>query len=151
MGTITYTKVNDSRGWWDITATGYAFGSETFSQRPIFGVVDTGSTLLYLPSDMVREFYSLEASAAFSDDLGVWLFGCNATLPSVTLGIEGARITVPSEYLNYYPNGDGTCWGGIQESPPSLGYSIFGDMLLKAAFVVFDAEGPRMGWASKSL
>ncbi|KAK0711600.1 aspartic peptidase domain-containing protein [Lasiosphaeris hirsuta] len=146
VGDITYTAANNSRGWWDIVATSYAVGEASgFVSRPLFGVVNTGSSLLYLPRDIVNTYYAGVASAVYNETIGrVWLFGCNETLPISTLGIEDTHVTIPSEYLNYWPNGDGTCWGRIQ-AEPGLGYSIYGNVLLKAAFVVFDTVGPRMG------
>lgn len=55
--------------------------------------------------------------------------------------------------MNYGPVTDGssTCFGGLQSSS-SIGINIFGDVALKAAFVVFDGSStPRVGWASKTL
>lgn len=44
-----------------------------------------------------------------------------------------------------------SCFGGLQSSS-AIGINIFGDVALKAAFVVFDgASTPRIGWASKNL
>ena len=61
---------------------------------------------------------------------------------------------VPGSYMNYAPlsAGSASCFGGIQ-SDASIGFSIFGDVFLKAQFVVFDnaAGGPQLGFAAKNL
>jgi aspergillopepsin I len=55
--------------------------------------------------------------------------------------------------MNYAPvvAGSSTCLGGLQDSATTNGFNIFGDIALKAAFVVFDAGSLRLGWASKPL
>lgn len=40
------------------------------------------------------------------------------------------------------------CYGGIQSSA-DIGINIFGDVALKAAYVVFNGETPSLGWAQK--
>lgn len=46
----------------------------------------------------------------------------------------------------------GGCYGGVQ-SDSSVGFSIYGDVFLKAVFVVFDGTDgeERVGLASKDL
>ncbi|KPM42973.1 Endothiapepsin [Neonectria ditissima] len=44
----------------------------------------------------------------------------------------------------------GMCFGGLQSSD-SAGINIFGDIALKAAFVVFDGANSRIGFAKKDL
>jgi aspergillopepsin I len=59
---------------------------------------------------------------------------------------------VPGDYIKYAPTGSSgkTCYGGIQPDT-GLGFSIFGDVALKAAFVVFDGGNQQLGWATKTL
>jgi aspergillopepsin I len=58
---------------------------------------------------------------------------------------------LPSEHLNYMPatRDNATCFGGIQ-SNNGLGFAIFGDVFLKSQYVVFDSEGPRLGFAAQA-
>lgn len=80
------------------------------------------------------------------------MYPCSATPPSFTFGVGSARITIPGEYIDFGPisTGSSSCFGGIQSSA-GIGINIFGDVALKAAFVVFDgASTPRLGWAARS-
>lgn len=61
------------------------------------------------------------------------------------------HAVIPGEYINYAPVSDGgdTCFGGIQGNQ-GLGFSIFGDIFLKSQYVVFDSQGPRLGFAAQA-
>lgn len=127
-------------------------GSGSFSSTSIDGIADTGTTLLYLPAAVVRAYYAQVSGSSNSASAGGYVFPCSATLPSFTFGVGSARITIPGDYIDFGPisTGSSSCFGGIQSSA-GLGINIFGDVALKAAFVVFDGSStPRLGWAPKS-
>lgn len=65
---------------------------------------------------------------------------------------DTANIRIPGKYLTYAPidSAGKKCFGGMQ-SDGGFGFAIFGDVAIKAAFVVFDAGRMRLGFASKSL
>lgn len=56
--------------------------------------------------------------------------------------------------MNYgvVETGSTKCFGGLQPNT-GIGLTIFGDVALKAAYVIFDetATTPRIGWAVKTL
>lgn len=152
-GALTYTDVDSSQGFWEFTSTGYAVGSGSFKSTSIDGIADTGTTLLYLPAAVVKAYYAQISGSENSASLGGYVFPCSVTPPSFTFGVESATITIPGDYIDFGPvsTGSSSCFGGIQSSA-DVGINIFGDVALKAAFVVFDgASTPRLGWATKSL
>ncbi|KXJ87061.1 aspartic peptidase domain-containing protein [Microdochium bolleyi] len=152
-GALTYTAVDSSQGFWDFTSTGYQVGSGSFKSTSVSGIADTGTTLLYLPASVVSAYYAQISGSQSSSSAGGYVFPCKATAPSFTFGVGSARITIPGSYMNFGPisTGSSQCFGGIQTSD-SVGINIFGDVALKAAFVVFEGgSSPRLGWASKSL
>lgn len=110
--------------------------------------LDTGTTLLYLPVDVVTAYYTQIVGAFFDAEYAAWLFPCTSVVPDFTFGIGAYRGVVPGKYIIYEPLGDDLCYGGIQITPEP-GLSIFGDILLKAQFVVFDHAIPRVGFANK--
>ncbi|KHN94407.1 secreted aspartic proteinase precursor [Metarhizium album ARSEF 1941] len=149
-GSITYTAVDNSQGLWGFTATGYAVGDDEPNYRPIPGIADTGTSLLLLDDDTVRAYYAQVSGSQYDSSQGGYTFGCGASLPDFTFGVEDSSITIPGAYMNYCPTDDSgsTCFGGIQSSA-GIGLNIFGDVALKAALVVFDAGNTRLGWAPK--
>ncbi|OTB00987.1 hypothetical protein M426DRAFT_14969 [Hypoxylon sp. CI-4A] len=149
-GDITYTDVDSSQGFWSFTSTGYGVG-DNFKQQSFDGIADTGTTLALLPDTIVEAYYKQVSGAKLDQQQGGYTFSCDATLPDFVFGVEDAKITIPGEYINYAAVDSSNCFGGIQ-SDSGIGFSIFGDVALKAAFVVFDQSqgSPRLGWASKS-
>ncbi|AEO71025.1 uncharacterized protein THITE_2092533 [Thermothielavioides terrestris NRRL 8126] len=152
-GEITYVPVNPDPGYWAFNSSGYAIGSGKFSASAITGIADTGTSLLYLPTAIVTAYYRQVEGATNSRTYGGYVFPCSSSLPSFTFGVADARITIPSAYINYAPitPGSSTCFGGLQSSS-GVGINIFGDVALKAAFVVFNGGSPpTIGWAQKPL
>ncbi|CAN8095280.1 unnamed protein product [Discula destructiva] len=151
-GEIAYTDIDTSDGFWTFTSTGYAVGSGSLSSTSITGIADTGTTLLYLPDEVVSDYYGQVSGSSSDATAGGYVLPCGTTPPPFSFGVGSATITIPGEYINFGPvTTDGSsCFGGIQSSA-TVGVNIFGDVALKAAFVVFDgASTPRIGWASKA-
>lgn len=147
-GSITYTAASGSQGYWSWTPTGYGVGSNGFNSQSFAGIADTGTSLLLLPSAMVDDYWSNVSGAAYDSGAAGYVFPCANTPPDFTFGVEDSTITVPGSYMSYgyaYQNDDTTCFGGIQSN--NGGLTLFGDIALKASFVVFDAGNMRLGWA----
>lgn len=126
-------------------------GSGSFVSSRVSGIADTGTTLLYLPDSIVRAYYGQIKGAQNSRSAGGYVFPCSATAPSFTFGVGSARYTIPGSFMNYGEAESNLCFGGLQSST-DIGTNIYGDVALKAAFVVFDgSSSPRLGWASKKL
>lgn len=151
---LTYTPVDSSAGYWTWTSTGYAIGpsSSSFTSRPMTGTVDTGTTIIMLPNDVVADYYAAVPGAAYSSADQAYVFACDAVLPDFTFGVEQATVTVPGRYLNasVAVGGKSRCAGGIQGGGVG-NLVIFGAPALEAAVVVFDAGNLRLGWANKTL
>ena len=141
-GSITYTNVNPSSGFWQIAVSGY--GSSPFN-----AIVDTGSSLIYLPSAILSAYYSKVSGAQNSNVYGGWVVPCGATLSNLSLRIGTFNAVVPGKYIVYGPVGGGsfTCYAGLQDGS-NLGFAILGDIFIKSNMVVFDnSASPRIGLA----
>ncbi|KAL9101059.1 MAG: hypothetical protein Q9163_003633 [Psora crenata] len=148
---ITYTAVDNSQGFWAFTTSAYRVGDGPLQTENIKSIADTGTSLLLLQDDVVDAYWAAVEGAESSQIEGGYVFPCDATLPDITLQVEGYAAVVPGSYMNYAPaSASGTCYGGIQSSG-GIGLSIFGDVYLKSQFVVFSNDGPRLGFAPKNL
>ncbi|KAF3011841.1 hypothetical protein G7054_g9226 [Neopestalotiopsis clavispora] len=129
-------------------------GSST-TTTTLTGIADTGTTLAFLPSDVCETYYASVSGATYSNSYGGYLFDCDADLPDFNFVISGTTITIPGDYVNYaaVDSAETQCYGGIQPDT-DIGFSIFGDIALKAAFVVFKDDGsstPQIGFANKAV
>ncbi|OTA68523.1 eukaryotic aspartyl protease [Hypoxylon sp. EC38] len=157
-GDITFVPVNASSGFWQFTADGYQVANSNAVSAPHQAIADTGTTLLLLPQEIVDAYYS-QVQGAVNDVRGAggYVFPCSATLPDYTAIIGSHQAVIPGDFINFAPV-DGntfetatTCFGGIQASPSTFPLSIYGDIFLKAQFVVFHGGNQQLGFASKSL
>lgn len=150
-GDITYVNVDTSQGWWQFSFTGYTVGTGSEAKSTINGIADTGTTLLYLPTAVVRAYYAKVSGSSNSNTYGGYVFPCSATLPDFSLTLNGVKQRVPGKYINYSPvqTGSSTCFGGIQTND-GIGFSIFGDIFLKSKYVVHElSTTPRIGFADQ--
>lgn len=107
---------------------------------------------MLLPTDVVSAYYAAIKTSSYDRVNGGYVFPCDTDLPDFSFGVGKAMVTVPGSYINYAPvdSANSSCYGGIQDDS-GIGFAIFGDVALKASFVVFDGENEQLGWASKKL
>lgn len=104
-----------------------------------------------IPNDIVSAYYKQVPQAQNNQQAGGWVFPCSTDLPSFTVAIGDYKAVIPGKHINFAPITDGseTCFGGIQGNE-GLEFSILGDVFLKSQYVVFDAQGPRLGFAPQA-
>ncbi|KAK8253314.1 aspartic peptidase domain-containing protein [Phyllosticta capitalensis] len=152
-GALTYTNVTttsvQTKGFWAVNITGYSVGKSPAVAKAIPAIIDTGTTLAYVPNDVAAAFYNAVPGASYSSTYGGYILPCSATPPPFNLTIGGVPQTVPGIYLVYGPvDYDGNCFGGLQAST-GMPFNVIGAIILKSQFVVFDnttAPG-RIGFA----
>ena len=107
---------------------------------------------MFLPDPMVEAFYLEVGGARYIESISTWAVRCSAVLPSFTTVINSDRAVVPGDSIRLGPVGEGSSWclGGIQ-SNMNIGVAVFGRVFLRSQYVIFDARGPRMGFAPHAV
>ncbi|OAR05832.1 hypothetical protein LLEC1_03750 [Akanthomyces lecanii] len=136
----SYVDVDSSQGYWGFSAT--------TANGEVHGIADTGTTLLLLDDQSVQAYYANVKSAKSEQQEGGYVFDCSETLPDYSFSVGEGNITIPGAIINYAQGSGGKCFGGIQAAG-NIPLNIFGDIALKAAYVIFDAGKNRLGWAQK--
>jgi hypothetical protein len=80
-----------------------------------------------------------------------YVFPSNTTasdLPDVTLDIGGQPCTIQKEYLGFADAGNQMVYGGIQ-SRGSMTFDIYGDVVLKNMYAIWDVGGNRFGFVQR--
>ncbi|KAH8816804.1 putative endothiapepsin [Xylogone sp. PMI_703] len=146
-GSITYTPVDSSNGFWEYASTSYKVGSSTFSSSGRTGISDTGTTLVLMDDSAVENYYDQVDGSSFSNREGGYVFPCDSDLPSLSIRIgSSAYATIPGSVINFQDLGNGQCFGGLQ-SVGGGSQNIYGDVFFNANYGVFSADGPKFGFA----
>ena len=103
VGRISYIPVNNTRGFWEITSESYAIGNGKYISTTLDGIVDSGTTLLLLPSAIVSIYYGKVTGARWDRVQGGYIFPCSTTLPSFTLRFGTYSAVIPGSYMKYAP------------------------------------------------
>lgn len=106
-GEIAYVPVDDSKGFWEFAANGFAVDGGIFRSTSIDAIADTGTTLLYLPDSVVDAYYGSVSSASYDSFQGGYTFPCGTKLPSITLAIGSYSAVVPGSFIEYAPVSQG--------------------------------------------
>ncbi|CEJ81492.1 hypothetical protein VHEMI01614 [[Torrubiella] hemipterigena] len=151
-GAISYTPAStDDLGHRLFKSNGYSIGSGATKSASITGTADTGTSLFILPDTIANAYWAGVKGAqkvAINNGAGhAWLYPCSTTLPSFNFNVGSGKATVPGADMNFAPNGNGQCVGGIATLSGLGGISIFGDVALKSNLVIFDDANNQLGWA----
>ncbi|KAL2139639.1 hypothetical protein VTI28DRAFT_4915 [Corynascus sepedonium] len=126
-------------------------------------LLDTGSSLTYLPDPLVSEIYSA-VGAVFDSNANAAYVPCslarNASAPSLTFTFSEPSITVEMNELILdlvtasgrrptFDNGSPACLFGI--GPAGAGTYVLGDTFLRSAYVVYDLENNEIAFAPTSF
>lgn len=146
---LSYTPVNQSQGLWAIQLDGYTVGDLTSKQFSVeTAAVDTGTSVLMLPNQIVHDYYSQIPSARNDRAMNGFIFDCDDDIPDLSVKIGNYTATIPSDFMVYAElgemDGEMTCYGSLQ-GQGGLEFSVLGHPFLKCQYVVFDMGEMRLG------
>lgn len=155
-GNLSWQPLINGSKFWETTFQGFNVGpGDQWLVSTWKTIIDTGTTLMLMPDDLVALYYQNVTGAAYDPIMDAYLYPCNTSLPDLHIGWSNDwyYATIPGKFMNYTDmldmNDSVNCYGGIQ--PVSgLPFSIFGDVFLKALYAVFDQGNSRVGFGDKS-
>lgn len=110
-------------------------------------IIDTGTTIIVAPAEIVRHLHAGIKGAVFTLKSG-WLIPCaaNSTNEKVAFELAGKTFTVPvSDLVREQSSEKNLCYSGLIES--DLPFTVMGDVFLKSWYSVFDFGQNRVGFA----
>jgi hypothetical protein len=112
-------------------------------------IIDSGTTLLFLPANITRSINSLwSPPAEYNDSSQTYFVQCNALAPRVGVQIDSQTFWVsPKDLVQDAGIGTRTCMSGVQ--PGNDGISVLGDVFLKSVVAVFDVGAGEMRFAAR--
>ncbi|RCI02596.1 hypothetical protein CU098_006375 [Rhizopus stolonifer] len=152
---VPITQKNAFASYWAVDVDSISVGSNfTKTYEPkIAALVDTGSTLVYLPREIMSSVFQ-GIPGLRRDFLGQFIVPCNTThLPDITFTMNNENFTITPEHyvitsgaLAYTPE---SCYTYLQESPPFVD-AILGYGFLQQFVSVYDNENKRIGFAQRA-
>ncbi|QKX57944.1 uncharacterized protein TRUGW13939_05064 [Talaromyces rugulosus] len=156
-GKIANISVDPTNGFWQFTSASFKVGDNGDTKQmttTTVAIADTGTSLMLVSPEAAQGYYEQVEGSVNSEEVGGYMFPCNAQLPTFTVAVGKSTATIPSNVVSFAQVGtdmSGTeyCYGGIQSSEDSK-FMIFGDVFLKTMFVIFDQRGPSLGLATSA-
>lgn len=147
------SATNGTQLFWNIASDGVSVNGAAPSGS-LAAVIDSGTSLIFVPSDVAQAIYSQIPNAQPSTDpqlQGFYTAPCDEiTSANVSFVFGGKSFNVdPADFnLGSVQNDPTTCVAGIGDGGSnSGGLAILGDEFMKNWYSVFDLGGERVGFA----
>ena len=154
-GTLTYFPKLTSgtpAAYWGISIASFTYGSTTLASSGS-GIVDTGTTLIYIPTSAYNKFLSAAGGKTDSSS-GLAVFTKKPTsnfgikFGSTTYTLTPAQYLVPTAQYSYYGLTSGKYYAWINDGGSSGVNTIIGQKFLENYYSVFDTTNSRIGFAT---
>lgn len=84
--------------YWLVTMDGVKFGDTVIASSPTGGIMDTGTSLIYGPQAEVMAM-TAGMGAQYVPQVGLFLIGCDTTIPDLEFTLGGQGYTIPGDQL----------------------------------------------------
>lgn len=144
-GDITYTAVGKDGGDWAIPLDDMAYDGKKASVGGNLAYIDTGTSFIFGPEDLVKKFHANIPGAEAMDDAS-FSVPCDANKP-FTVTFSGNDYTIsPKDWISP-KDGAGKCTSNIYGHEVVQGAWLLGDTFLKNVYAVFDKDKKQIGFA----
>lgn len=149
-GKIKYAPVR-RKAYWEVEMEAMTFGDETLELANTGAAIDTGTSLIALPTDIATMLNAqIGAKKSWT---GQYTIDCSKipSLPDLGFVFNGEEYKLKA--TDYIMNVQGTCISGFQGldiNVPGGDLWIIGDIFLKRYFTVYDMERHAVGFAKSA-
>ncbi|KAK2684087.1 Aspartic peptidase A1 family [Fusarium oxysporum f. sp. vasinfectum] len=154
-GSITYFPTLTSgtaSNYWGISVSGFTYGSTTLATSGS-GIVDTGTTLIYIPTSAYNKFLSAAGGSTDSSS-GLAAFTKKPTanfgikFGSTTYTLTPAQYLIPTAQYTNFGLSSGKYYAWIFDGGSSGVNTIIGQKFLENYYSVYDTTNSRIGFAT---
>ncbi|KAF4455965.1 putative aspartic proteinase precursor [Fusarium austroafricanum] len=154
-GSIQYfptLKSGSAAPYWGISIAGFTYGSTTLSSSGS-GIVDTGTTLIYIPTSAYNKFLSTAGGRTDSTS-GLAIFSTKPTgnfgikFGSTTYTLTPAQYLIPTAQYTNFGLTTGKYYTWISDGGSSGVNTIIGQKFLENYYSVYDTTNSRIGFAT---
>jgi len=155
-GSITYTptlKSGSFAPYWGISVSGISYGGSSLGSGS--AIVDTGTTLIYIPSTAYSRFLSATGGRTDSSS-GLAKFTTKPTgnfaftIGGATFSLTPAQYLVPTAEYSLFGLSSGSYYSWINTGGSSGVNFIIGQKFLESFYSVFDTTNARVGFAPRT-
>jgi hypothetical protein len=154
-GSITYFPTLTSgtaSNYWGISVSGFTYGSTTLATSGN-GIVDTGTTLIYIPTSAYNKFLCAAGGSTDSSS-GLAAFTKKPTanfgikFGSTTYTLTPAQYLIPTAQYTNFGLSSGKYYAWIFDGGSSGVNTIIGQKFLENYYSVYDTTNSRIGFAT---
>ncbi|KAL6900054.1 aspartic peptidase domain-containing protein [Trichoderma evansii] len=154
-GSLSYFNTlqsGDAAAYWGISIASFTYGSTTLASSAT-GIVDTGTTLIYIPTKAYNKFLSATGGSTDSSS-GLSVFSSKPTanfgikFGSTTFTLTPAQYLVPTSQYSEFGLSSGSYYSFINDGGSSGVDTIIGQKFLENYYSVFDTTNSRIGFAT---
>ncbi|EIW82660.1 acid protease [Coniophora puteana RWD-64-598 SS2] len=151
-GPVSWVPVT-SKTYWAVSMDGMIVNQKTVP-TVLTGIIDTGTTLVYVPSYIAQQFYAQIPGASKATDYGdqFYSYPCSESSSlTISLSFDNKPFSIDMRDFNLGQDGynSGRCIGGVlslSNFPDDL--AIVGDEFIKSWYTTFDySHNARVGFA----
>lgn len=156
-GTLTYfprLTSGSASPYWGISIASFTYGSTSLATSAT-GIVDTGTTLIYIPTSAYNKFLSATGGTTDSNS-GLASFTTKPTgnfaikFGSTTYTLTPAQYLVPTAQYSFYGLSSGKYYAWINDGGSSGVNCIIGQKFLENYYSVYDTTNSRIGFATRT-
>ncbi|KAM5543055.1 hypothetical protein V8D89_003439 [Ganoderma adspersum] len=148
-GDLEYHDIVGSTGYWQIGGGELSIGSTKVSSG-MKTIIDSGTTLIYGPPDLVAKLYTnIPGSAVFQQNNEFYTFPC-ANIPSnIAFTWGGKQWTISADNFKAGKADSTHCVGAISAKDLGLGDNVWlvGDSFMKNVYTAFSFDQNAVGFA----